>query len=106
MCTRECHIALANVCADHSQAMCNAELESEIPLVINSGIKHYAMLHSDTASAWTQLDELHCQLSICLELPCFTTCLTTFKQSKVTTSTFGVFHRAANTPECCRASLT
>ncbi len=60
---KECHIALANVCAD-SQAMRNAELASETALVINSGIKHYAMLHSDTASACIQLHDLHCQLSV------------------------------------------
>lgn len=39
---------------------------------------------------------LQCQLNIYLELPCLTMCLTTFKQSKVTTSTFHVYHMAAN----------
>jgi len=85
--------------------MRNAELAYETALVINSGIKHYAMLHSDTASACTQLHDLHCQLSICLELPCFTVCLTTFKQSTFTTSTFHVCHRAANAADILIATL-
>ena len=58
-------IASKTVCAS-IQACCNA-----------------GMLHSDTPSACTQLNDLDCTLSICLEIPCFLMCFMTFRPKQL-----------------------